>query len=304
MKRVFVIGSINLDVFVTTERLPRFGETVSGFSIKFLPGGKGANQAVAAARAGATVHLIGAIGSDTSTHTLRDFLEAESVNIDGVITVPGPSGAALVTVDATGENAITVVAGANDSVSTELVGRAPIKPSDIVVLQNEIPRPVIHHALERAHSRGAVTIYNPAPYKPIPPEFLPLIDYLILNETEFADFSGTPANLMTPALYEEELNHGLGQPTNIIVTLGKHGLVARVNGSTAQVLGHTVKSVDTTGAGDCFTGAFAAALAENQTATAALFFANAAAALSVQVLGAGPAMPYRTEVEKFLSKSK
>lgn len=298
--RVIVIGSINLDVLAHAPRLPRAGETVTGSSVAFLPGGKGANQAVAAARSGASVMMVGAVGSDSSAGTLLDFLKHEKLNTNLIKTASGPSGTALITVNGDGENTITIIPGANQQVDAATVDRLTFTASDIVLLQNEIPPATVRQAIEKAHRAGAATIYNPAPFRRVPDELLNQLSYLIVNEIEFAQLLETPYLNAT----ERESNlKDYQKAKNIIVTLGSAGLIARLDNSIIRLKGHNVKAVDATGAGDCFCGAFAAALAEGQTPPTALAFANAAAALSVQHHGAGPSMPTQAEITHYLRQT-
>lgn len=299
MSRIIVIGSINMDITATADRLPRPGETVTGAKVAFVPGGKGANQAVAAARAGAPALMVGAIGDDDSARTLQTFLEADRIDIAHVKPAAGHSGTALVTVDARGENIITFIPGANASVDEDQIKHLDFQPDDVVLLQNEIPDTTVRAAIAAAHAAGAVVIHNPAPFRPIPDDLLASIDYLMVNELEFVQFAPLPNDLVTPELLELKLNTTVSAPKNVVITLGRDGLVARLDKKIYRVRGYQVTVVDSTGAGDCFCGSFAAALAMGKSAADALDFANAAAALSVQTPGAGPSMPHRADIEKF-----
>ena len=304
MSRVIVIGSINMDVLATAERLPKPSETVMGSSVKFMPGGKGANQAVAASRAGSQVRMVGAVGSDESASALRTFLRADDIDVSLVKNVQGPSGTSLITVDAHGENIITFVAGANYTVDVDTIKSLKFAKGDVLLLQNEVPKSTIHAAARTARAASATVLYNPAPFKPLSPELLGNIDYLIVNEVEFVEFAHPEQALMTPEYFEQELKSGLPQPKNIVITVGADGLIARINNQTSRLLGYKVKAIDTTGAGDCFCGAFGAALARGSDANMALQFANAAAALSVTRLGGGPSMPHQDEIEQFIKEPK
>jgi len=303
MSRVVVIGSINMDIVTTTDTLPHPGETVAGHGIAFLPGGKGANQAVAAARAGAETVMVGALGDDDSARTLQRFLEQDGIDISAVKPTPGASGTALITVDSRGENTVTFVPGANDSVDSAQIRQIDFHKHDILLLQNEIPLDTVHAAITAAAEANAIVVYNSAPYHTIPTNLLPKIDYLITNELEFVQFANLPNDLVTPERLELKVNTSLSAPKNIIITIGRDGLVARLAPRVYRIHGHKVNVVDTTGAGDCFCGAFGAALASGIAPATALEFANAAAALSVQRPGGGPSMPTRSEIEAFLKDS-
>lgn len=302
MSRVVVIGSINMDIIAKAERLPKAGETVIGSRLDFWPGGKGANQAVGASRAGAETHMLGALGDDESAVTLKSFLDTNGIDSTLLKHSDGPSGTALVTVDAHGEVLVTVVMGANQAVDTAQVNQFNFETGDILLIQHEIPDTSNHAAIMAAHAAGATVILNPAPFKPIAADVLSSVDYLIVNEHEFVGFGQLSHDIMTPEEFFKDLEKGLPEPKNIIITLGADGLLARLEGEILRIPGHQVKAVDSTGAGDCFCGAFGAALAEGSSPADALKFANAAAAISVTRPGAGPSMPKRDEIETFLKE--
>jgi ribokinase len=300
MSRVVVIGSINMDIIAKAEHLPVPSETVIGYALNFLPGGKGANQAVAASRTGAVTHMVGALGNDDSAQTLLSFLSADDIQTDLVKRTTGSSGTALITVDPEGENLITMIPGANDAVDAAAIAGAKLGQGDVVLLDNEIPSPTVELAIAAAHTAGATVVLNPSPFKPLPPELLSQIDYFMVNEVEFVAFGHLPRDLMTPERFTDELKNGLPEPKNIIITLGADGLVARLQGEIQRIPAYKVKAVDSTGAGDCFCGAFGASLAGGTPPLEALKFANAAAAISVTTPGAAPSMPHRDVVEKFI----
>lgn len=299
MSRVVVIGSINQDIVAGATRLPRPGETVVGHDLTYSPGGKGANQAVASARAGAPTIMMGALGQDTAATLLEEFLQSEHVATHLIKHVSGPSGTALITVDDTGENTITVVPGANNAVDAALIDRFDFASSDIIVLQNEIPSRTVHHVINRAHATHSPIIYNAAPFRPVPANIMSKIDCLIVNETELSQLLNVPPT-STPTEIQHHLEKSHINAQSIIVTLGRAGLCAQLGAEFITIPGHHVVTIDSTGAGDCFCGAFAAALAEGQTPLEALHFANAAAALAVQSPGAGPSIPTRNQINKFL----
>jgi ribokinase len=288
--QVIVVGSVNTDVTARVGVLPRPGETLAGSDLRLLPGGKGANQAVAAARAGASVRLIGAIGDDALARVPRDFLAAEGLDLSGLVTVDGPAGTALILVDARGENVIVIIPGANAAVRPGQADRLDLSPGDVVLLQNEIPEQVNLAAARRARARGATSVLNLAPYRDTAPALLEQIDVLVLNESEYEALTGAPTATNGAVLTRPG-------PGDVVVTVGAAGVRARVDGSPVAIPAHTVPVLDTTGAGDCFCGALGAALAAGRDTDAALRFANAAAAVAVGRPGAAPAMPGRAEIE-------
>jgi ribokinase len=298
MGRVFVAGSINMDVVATASRHPRVGETVAGEAVHYFPGGKGANQAVAAAKLGAAVTLIGRLGADAFGQQLRTFLAAEGVDLALVKdTTEAHTGTALITV-ADADNTIVVVPGANALASAEDVAVPALSKGDVAVSQFEIPQATITAFFKRARAAGATTILNPAPALPCEPALLDLVDILILNETELGVLTGTELrDSDEPARFIDAARRLPAASGKIIcVTLGKRGVLALVRGEASLVPGRAVKAVDTTGAGDCFVGALAAQLANGRAIHDALEYANAAASICVQRMGAAPSMPTAAEV--------
>ncbi|WP_076862549.1 ribokinase [Bradyrhizobium mercantei] len=303
MGRVFVAGSINMDVVATAERHPKVGETVAGEAVLYFPGGKGANQAVASAKQGMPTTLIGRLGTDAFGRELRTFLAAQGVDLTFVRDTDGAhSGTAIITV-ANADNTIVVVPGANGLVDPDDVAAPVLAKGDIAVSQFEIPLPTIAAFFKRARAAGATTILNPAPAKRIDAALLDLVDVLILNETELGLLTGrelrdgdTYETLMDAARSLQARAHQI-----ICVTLGKRGIVALLNGNMHVDQGRAVKAVDSTGAGDCFVGAVAALLADGQPVQAAMSYANIAASICVQRMGAAPSMPTVEEVKAVLS---
>ena len=302
MGRVFVAGSINMDVVAMADRHPRIGETVAGKAVAYFPGGKGANQAVAAAKLGAPTTLIGRLGNDAFGDQLKTFLAAQRVDLTFVRETAGVhTGTAIITV-ASADNTIVVVPGANASVTPADVEAPALARGDIAVSQFEIPLPAVSAFFKRARAAGVKTILNPAPAIEVGAELFDLVDILILNETELGLLAGTelrdtddPARLIAAA---RSLQTG---PKIICVTLGKRGALALVDGETLVIAGRAVKAVDTTGAGDCFVGAVAAQLAGGKSIGDALAYGNVAASICVQRMGAAPSMPTSAEVEALLS---
>jgi len=302
--RVFVAGSINMDVVATAARHPRVGETVAGNAVHYFPGGKGANQAVAAAKLGASTALIGRLGTDAHGQQLRTFLAAQGVDLALVKDTAGThSGTAIITI-ANADNTIVVVPGANALVSAEDVAAAVLARGDVAVSQFEIPLPTITAFFKRARAGGATTILNPAPAIACNPELLDLVDILILNETELGFFTHTEFHDSdAPARFVEAAQRFQTSASGIVcVTLGKRGVLALVDGEASMIAGRAVKAVDTTGAGDCFVGALAAQLAGGTAIRDALEYANAAASICVQRMGAAPSMPTAAEVDEILAQ--
>jgi ribokinase len=305
MGRVFVAGSINMDVVATADRHPRIGETVAGRQVLYFPGGKGANQAVAAARLGARTTLVGRLGKDAFGAELKTFLRNQGIDLGYVQeTTEAHTGTAIITV-AAADNTIVVVPGSNALVSTEDVGVVPLLKGDVAVSQFEIPLPAIAAFYQRARAAQATTLLNPAPAQEFSRELLDLVDILVLNETELgllADVALSERDETARILRAARQLQAHSDQT-ICVTLGKRGLVALAGREELTVPGHVVQAVDTTGAGDCFVGALGARLADGALLRDALAYANAAASISVQRMGAGPSMPTAAEVAAALSKS-
>jgi ribokinase len=299
MGRVFVAGSINMDVVATADRHPRIGETVTGKEVLYFPGGKGANQAVAAARLGAPTTLIGRLGRDAHGAELKAFLAAQGIDLSFVReTANVQSGTAIVTV-ADADNTIVVIPGANALLNADDVAAAPLAKGDVAVSQFEIPLSTIAAFFKRARAAGATTILNPAPAIGFDAALLDLVDILILNEGELGLLakvelydSDDHAHLIDAARSLQ-----IGDNKIICVTLGKRGVLALVGDEPIVVPGRRVKAVDTTGAGDCFVGAVATRLAHGKAIRDALDYANVAASICVQRMGAAPSMPTAAEVE-------
>lgn len=300
MSRVIVVGSINVDLVCRTDRQPRPGETVAGSDFATHPGGKGANQAVAAVRSGAPTTLVGRVGDDAFGREQRDFLSDQGIDVARVRPSPGDStGVASIVVDHDGENSIVVVPGANGRVS-EVDFDLDVGPGDVVACQFEIPLPVVAAVLGRARAAGATTVLNPAPAHAWPRGDLERADVLVVNESELAFFAERPEP--DPAAPEEVracLRELRTRPTQAVVaTLGGFGLLALVGDDEIRLPAHPAVVVDTTGAGDTFVGAVAAALALGQPLAEALARANLAASICVERPGAGPSIPTADEVER------
>lgn len=298
MGRVYVAGSINMDVVATADRHPKVGETVAGQQVLYFPGGKGANQAVAAARLGARTTLIGRLGKDSFGAELKAFLGGQGIDLGYLQeTAQAHTGTAIITV-AAADNTIVVIPGSNALVSADDVSIVPLVKGDVAVSQFEIPLPTIAAFFRRARAAEATTLLNPAPAQKFGRELLELVDILVLNETELGFLAGTELADSDEAARIIDVARQLQARADqtICVTLGKRGVLALAGQEEFSVPGRVVKAVDTTGAGDCFVGALAAQLADEVPLRTALAFANAAASISVQRMGAGPSMPTAAEV--------
>jgi ribokinase len=300
--KVVIVGSLNMDLVTRAPRLPRGGETLAGHSFVTVPGGKGANQAVAAARLGTDVAMVGCVGDDAYGEQLRAALLAEGIDCTAVTAIDGEStGVALIVVDDNSQNAIVIVAGGNGHVTAQVVDRfdALLSQAEVIVCQLEIPVATVGHVLKRGRELGKIVILNPAPASgPLPADWYSLIDYLIPNETEAALLTGLPVDSVATAdrAASALLAAGAGK---VIVTLGAQGSLF-ANGARSQHFpAPTVQAVDTTAAGDTFVGGFAAALAEGKSESDAIRFGQLAAALSVTRAGAQPSIPTLTDVQGF-----
>jgi ribokinase len=298
MGRVFVAGSINMDVVATADRHPQVGETVAGQAVLYFPGGKGANQAVAAAKLGVSTTLIGRLGADAFGDQLRAFLAAQGIDLSFVRqSAEAHTGTAIITV-ANADNTIVVIPGANALVDAADVAQPKLAKGDIAVSQFEIPLPAIGAFFARARAAGATTILNPAPAMAFDRKLLDAVDILVLNETELGLLASQELRSDDDPARFIDAARSLQAPHNqtICVTLGPRGALALLEDQPVIVPGHNVKAVDTTGAGDCFVGALAAQLADGAAMRDALHYANAAASICVQRMGAAPSMPTAAEV--------
>jgi ribokinase len=289
-----------MDLVARAPRLPHPGETLAGRTFAQVAGGKGGNQAVAAARLGAQVSMLGCVGADANGAQLRAGLEAEGIDCVAVETGREATGVALIIVDDASQNAIVIVAGSNGEVTPDTIARheAVLAAADVVICQLETPLDTVQAALTTARRLGKTVILNPAPATgPLPAEWLPLIDYLIPNELEAATLTGLPVGSPEEAATAAAVLRAAGA-RNVLVTLGPRGVQAALEGAAPALYdAPKVKAVDTTAAGDTFIGGFAAQLAQGASVDAAIRFAQRAAALSVTRAGAQPSIPTRVEVE-------
>lgn len=298
-KKIVVVGSINFDLVARAARIPMVGETVSGLDFQTFFGGKGANQAVAAARLGAPVCLIGQLGEDGFAGQLRSGLQEAGVDTGAVGTVPGPSGVALISTDDSGDNSIIVVAGANASVTTELLDKHEdlVRNAAIVLTQLEIPIETVLHLAELTTRHNVPLVLDPAPARSLSDSLLGRVDWLTPNETE------TAALLESEFVEPEEAAAALlaRGARNVVLKLGARGCyVAEGQGRRQYVAGCKVSAVDTTGAGDAFNAAFAVGLSRGMDPFAGAAWATAVAAVSVTRAGAQASMPTSQEVDQFL----
>jgi ribokinase len=299
---LIVIGSINLDMITTVGRLPGPGETVRGDRFSTAPGGKGANQALAAARAGASVRMIGAVGTDPFAAEALALLKDGGVDLSAVRATSEATGVALILVGADGENMIAVAPGANDAVTPEDVARAGLAKGDVLLLQHEIPLETVAAALDAARAAGALSLLNTAPFAAEAVAFLGKADIVVANETEF-DLCTQPLSLEGTDRVRRMRNFVERTGRTIVVTLGEDGVLAATPEADLAVPTIPVKPVDTVGAGDTFCGYLGAALAEGMPLEAALRRAAAAGALACLKHGAQPAIPSRAEVERALARA-
>lgn len=292
MTRIAVLGSTHMDLVAHTARAPGRGETVAGRKFRTVPGGKGANQAVAAARAGGEVTMIGAVGDDAYGARLRDGLAHAGVDTDLLHTAEGPSGTAHIVVDDAGAPSIVVIPGANGVVTALGPGEiAAIAAADLLLMQLELPLSAVVEGARAARSQGVRTVLTPSPVQPLPEELLDHVDLLAPNEHEAAELSGQAE----PHAAAQIL---LRQVPEVIVTLGAKGcLYAARGGEPVLFAAPEVIAVDTAGAGGTFVGTPAVALGEGRPVSEAVAWASSAAALCVQKPGASPSMPYRSEIE-------
>lgn len=299
---IVVVGSLNMDLVVRAPRHPRPGETLLGRGFGTFPGGKGANQAVAAARLGGTVRMVGRVGADGFGETMRQTLAQAGVDTTFVAADPAaPTGVALITVDDAGQNTIVVASGANAALTPDDVtaAAAAFDGAAVLLLQLESPLPVVAAAIRLARSRGVCVVLNPAPAQPLDRAILAGVDYAIPNQSELGLLTGRDS-LADPAAAAAALRE-LGADS-VIVTLGEMGVLVSTGDEVTTVPAYPVAVVDTTAAGDAFVGAFGVALAEGRGVTEAAAFGNAAGALAVTRAGAQPSLPRRAEVETLIAE--
>lgn len=296
--RITVVGSVNMDLVFRVPRMPAVGETLHGHEFRQIPGGKGANQAVAAARQGANVSFVGAVGDDGFGSTSRQGLADEGIELQHLATIPATAtGVAGILVSDSGDNSIVLAAGANACVGVAQVeaAEAAIAAARYLLCQLETPLESVTAAIALARRHGSGVILNPAPAQPLEDSLLQQVDYLVVNETEAAQLSGLPVTDADSARLASQklLQRGAG---TVLLTMGGDGALITTPAGSALIPAVRVEVVDTTAAGDTFTGAFAVALANGQSATDAVREAQYAAALAVTKLGAQTSIPRRADV--------
>ncbi len=297
---IVVVGSLNMDLVVRTQRHPKIGETVLGYDFQTYPGGKGANQAVAAARLGSTVKMIGKVGSDAFGATLLEKVNDDGIDATHLLIDPSSStGVAFITVDDLGKNTIVVASGANGRLAPEDISRAAniFESAAVLLLQLECPLVAVEHAIKLARKTNTKIVLNPAPAQLLDAELLQQVDYLIPNQTELTLLAGQE-NISSAV----DVLLGMGVK-NIVVTLGEAGALVVDGRGQEHIPAFTVPVVDTTAAGDAFAGAFAVALCESRSVLDAARWGNAAGALTVMQAGAQPSLPYRDDFLTFLSEN-
>lgn len=291
MVKVVVVGSASMDLVVTAEKRPKAGETLIGESFQTVPGGKGANQAVAAARLGATVSMIGRVGEDSFGKEILDNLKKNDVSVNHVEPVPYlASGTAHITL-AEGDNSIIFVKAANDEVTPAYVEKAisTLKEADMIMVQQEIPEETVEYLAEFCKKWNKKWLLNPAPARKISEKVIESATYLTPNEHEFTVMFGEANRSEILARY----------PNKLLITEGKNGVRYFDGEHEAVIPSYVVEAVDTTGAGDTFNAAFAVAVAEGKAIKEAIRFANRAASISITKFGAQGGMPTREEVEGY-----
>lgn len=301
MARITVVGSLNMDLVVRTPRIPKPGETIIGTDFYLIPGGKGANQAVAAGKLQAEVYMIGRVGRDDFGQALLNNLAQAGVNSECVTRdADAPSGIALITVEASGQNNIVLAPGANMRVTVEDLEAVEecIAQSSMLLAQLETPVVAVQRAMELAKKHGVTTVLNPAPAQPLPEAVLRCADYLVPNETETNLLTGLPVETTEQYRTAARRLREMGVGT-VILTLGSRGAYLSAPAGDELFPAYPIHPVDTTAAGDAFMGGFAVALSEGASLRQAVQRANAAGALSATRLGAQPSMPTRAEWEQF-----
>lgn len=299
---IIVIGSINLDLIANVDRLPAPGETVHGSGFATAPGGKGANQALAAARAGVAVRMVGAVGKDSFAAEALALLRDGKVDLSGVAETFASTGTALIMVGDDGENIIAVVPGANGSVLPGDLSKAFLRKGDVVLLQHEIPLQTVSAALDAARAAGAVTVLNTAPFSRDAAAFLGKADYVVANETEF-DLYGEAMSLKGADRPARMRDFAAQTGRTIVVTLGGDGVLAATPTDFLQVAALKITPVDTVGAGDTFCGYLAASLSTGLGLEQSLARAAAAGSLACLKPGAQPAIPLAADVEQAMRQA-
>jgi ribokinase len=301
MSNIIVVGSLNADLVVRAPRFPQPGETISGEDLKIIPGGKGANQSVAAARQGASVAMVGRVGNDSFGPELINNLKHNGVDTAHVqIDAKAATGTATIIVDANGQNSIVLSPGGNGRVSPADLNTVSFSDYKLLLLQLEIPLEPVLAAAKRAKEKGLRVLLNPAPARTLPDELIALPDFIVPNEGELSLLTNQPVQDLTSAENAARALLAQGAQT-VIVTLGANGALIVNREVTKHIPAFQVDVVDTTAAGDAFIGGFASALLQNKPLGEAVRSGCACGALAATKFGAQPSMPTKEEVEGFMS---
>ena len=302
MADILVVGSLNADLVVRSPRFPQPGETISGEDLQIIPGGKGANQAVAAARQDASVSMLGRVGNDSFGPVLIDNLKQNHVETSHVRISQSATGTAIIVVDSNGQNSIVLSPGANGRVNSADVNAVSFSGYKLLLLQHEIPLEAVFAAAQRAKESGLRVLLNPAPARPWPDDLISLPDFILPNESELSLLTNQAVNDLSSA--EQAARTLLERGTqNVIVTLGANGALIVSSKEVTHVNTYKVDVVDTTAAGDAFIGGFAAALLQNNSIEESVQYGCACGALATTKFGAQPSLPTKAEVENFLNHS-
>jgi ribokinase len=301
MANIIVIGSLNADLVVRAPRFPAPGETISGEDLAIIPGGKGANQAVAAARQGASVAMTGRVGNDSFGPALTQNLQKNNVDTLHVLSDESATGTAIIVVDSSGQNSIVLSPGANGKVTPDDVDAVPFQDAKMLLLQLEIPLETVVHAASLARQNRLRVILNPAPAQSIPDSLLADVDILVPNESELQLLSGKPVKDTDTAKSAAQTLLEKGVKT-VIVTLGANGALLVTDKQALHIPSLKVDVVDTTAAGDAFIGGLAAALLDGKPLEEAVRYGNASGALAATRFGAQPSLPTQNEVDQLLRR--
>ena len=297
MAKVIVFGGINMDLFAYIPRSTREGETITASSIEFYLGGKGANQAVAASRLGAEVAFVGTVGKDEFGEKLIRMISSENIDTSLINSKAGQSGTALINVLENSNNEVISYPGTNKLTQHAYIDEGSLSEAEIIICQMEVNEEETFNLFKRAKQKNCKTILNLAPYKKIRSEILTLTDVLIVNETEFSELSGIELNLINEDINIDIINSPESlKSIDLIVTLGKRGVLIFSKGKKTFIAAEQVKAIDTVGAGDCFVGAMSYGILNGNDLLSASKFANKVASISVTKKGAAASMPFLKDI--------
>ena len=297
MAKVIVFGGINMDLFAYIPRSTREGETITASSIEFYLGGKGANQAVAASRLGAEVAFVGTVGKDEFGEKLMGMISSENIDTSLINSKAGQSGTALINVLENSNNEVISYPGTNKLTQHAYIDEGSLSEAEIIICQMEVNEEETFNLFKRAKQKNCKTILNLAPYKKIRSEILTLTDVLIVNETEFSELSGIELNLINEDINIDIINSPESlKSIDLIVTLGKRGVLIFSKGNKTFIAAEQVEAIDTVGAGDCFVGAMSYGILNGKDLLAASKFANKVASISVTKKGAAASMPFLKDI--------